>query len=372
MIKLMDRQLIVGYFKSYFVCLLSLLSLWVVVDLFTNLDDFTHGHKNFVGVFEHVGAYYGFRLTKIFDQLCEPIVLMAAMFTVAWMQRCNEQFPLLSAGVSTQRIVLPVLLCAVFMLGLTVINQEMVIPRVADQLNLEKDDPAGEKEMSIRGQCYEPNNIHINGKSANRRKQTVSEFEVVIPKELAGVMLVLTAQEAVYVPPGAKENEPTGGWLMTNTKPATLGDSTFGDGSVLQWIDTGRYFLHTRSVDFPALTRNPNWYQLSSTWDVYKELDKPESGRQAPMAVLFHMRMTRPLLGLLLVVMGLSMILRDQNRNVIISSGMCLVLCAVFFATQYACKMLGDGEYLPPALAAWAPVLGFGPLSLVLFDAVHT
>ena len=70
--------------------------------------------------------------------------------------------------------------------------------------------------------------------------------------------------------------------------------------------------------------------------------------------------------------MGLSVILRDQNRNVIISSGMCLVLCAVFFATLYACKILGDGEVLPPALAAWTPVLMFGPLSLVLLDAVHT
>jgi lipopolysaccharide export system permease protein len=369
MIKLMDRQLITGYFKSYFVCLLSLLSLWVVVDLFTNLDDFTHEHRTFVGVFQHVGTYYGFQIPRIFDKLCEPMVLMAAMFTIAWMQRCNEQFPLLSAGVSTQRIVLPVLLCAVFMLSLTVVNQEMIIPRVADQVNFDKDDPGGKKDMRIQGQCYEPNNIHINGKSANRRKQTVADFEVVIPKELAGVMLVLTAQEAVYVPPGTDKQ--TGGWLMTNTKPA--GQGSLGDGSVLEEIDSaGRYFLHTRSVDFQSLTRNPNWYQLTSTWQIYSELDKPEAGRQAPMAVLFHMRLTRPLLGLLLVFMGLSVILRDQNRNVIISSGMCLVLCAVFFIAQYACKMLGENEVLPPALAAWAPVLGFGPLSLVLFDAVHT
>ena len=112
MIKLIDRQLILGYFKSYLVCLTSLLSLYVVVDLFTNLDDFTHHHKTFLGVLQHVAAYYGFRLTKIFDQLCEPIVLLAAMFTMAWMQRCNEQFPLLSAGVSTRRIVLPVLVCS--------------------------------------------------------------------------------------------------------------------------------------------------------------------------------------------------------------------------------------------------------------------
>ena len=75
------------------------------------------------------------------------------------------------------------------------------------------------------------------------------------------------------------------------------------------------------------------------------------------MAVLFHQRLTRPILGMVLVVLGLSVILRDQNRNVIISSGMCLVLCGVFFASCYACKMLGDNEYVNPALAAWLPVL---------------
>jgi lipopolysaccharide export system permease protein len=34
--------------------------------------------------------------------------------------------------------------------------------------------------------------------------------------------------------------------------------------------------------------------------------------------------------------------------------------------------MLGDNDFLPPALAAWAPVLLFGPLAVAMFDAVHT
>jgi lipopolysaccharide export system permease protein len=367
MIKLMDRQLIYGYFKSYLVCLTSLLSLYVVVDLFMNLDDFTHHHATFLGVLEHVSTYYGFRLTKIFDQLCEPIVLLAAMFTIAWMQRCNEQFPLLSAGVSTRRIVAPVLLCATFMLSLAVVNQEFVIPQVADRLTLDKDDPSGDRDISPQGKCYEPNGIHIGGFKANRKTQTVNNFEAVIPDSLAGTMLVITAEQAKYVP-GAGPRK--GGWELTNAKPATL--EAIGDGGVLEVIDSGRYFLHTKAVDFEALTRNPNWYLLASTWRLYDELQNPESGRQAQMAVLFHMRVTRPILGLVLVVLGLGVILRDQNRNVIISAGLCLVLCLVFFVSLYTCKMLGDGELLPPALAAWGPVLVFGPLALVLFDAVHT
>jgi lipopolysaccharide export system permease protein len=371
MLKLMDRQLITGYFKSYLVCLTSLLSLWIVVDLFTNLDVFTHHHKTLAGVMEHVASYYGFQLTKIFDLLCEPIVLLAAMFTVAWMQRCNEQFPLLSAGVSTRRIVAPVLLCAALMLTLAVLNQEFLVPQVADRLTYEKDDPGGDKALSIQGQCYEPNGIHIGGDKANRKRQAVTDFECVIPKELAGDMLVIRAREALYVP---GQGPRKGGWELTNARPLNLEPIGGGAVPVLERIDevAGRYFLHTRSVDFDSLTRSPKWYRLASTWRIYDELQRPESGRQAGMAVLFHVRMTRPLLGLVLVVMGLGVILRDQNRNVIISAGMCLVLCAVFFATMYACQMLGEYEVLPAALAAWAPVLLFGPLALVLVDAVHT
>ena len=90
------------------------------------------------------------------------------------------------------------------------------------------------------------------------------------------------------------------------------------------------------------------------------------------MAVLFHSRLTRPVLGVILVVLGLSVILRDQNRNIFISAGLCLVLCASFFAACIACQYLGNREHITPALAAWLPVLAFGPLSFVMFDAVHT
>ena len=84
------------------------------------------------------------------------------------------------------------------------------------------------------------------------------------------------------------------------------------------------------------------------------------------------MRLTRPLLGFIMVLMGLSVILRDQNRNVFISAGLCLLLCGLFFAAQFACKSLGDNEFIAPALAAWIPVLIFGPLSVAMFDAIHT
>src|SRR5437016_9240119 len=145
MTKLLDRLLIFNYLKAYLICLVSMLGLYIVVDLFTNLDDFTAGQQGLVPVLRHIGKYYGLRVTQIFDRLCEAIVLLAAMFTVAWMQRNNELLPLLSAGVPTRRVIRPVLLAACTMLGLSVLNQEFIIPRIATYLLAERQDPLNEK-----------------------------------------------------------------------------------------------------------------------------------------------------------------------------------------------------------------------------------
>jgi lipopolysaccharide export system permease protein len=368
MFKLIDRLMIRGYFKAYAICLICLLSLYIVVDLFTNIDDFAQGAKGLEQVLHRIGMYYGYNLFPFFDRLCEYIVLLAAVFTVAWMQRNNEQVPLLSAGISTRRIVAPVILSASFMLFLTLLNQELIIPRIAEQLTRQRDDPDGAKTLIVRGQ-YEPTGVHIEGESAQREGFTVNRFRCTIPPEVAGRLLHLTAQEAHFIPrPGAGPAATGGTWEMINTQEENVEPIP----NILDVRDKGRYYLHVRHVDFDSLTRPANWYLHSSTLELLQELQRPESTRQTSMAVAFHARLTRPILGLILVFLGLAVILRDQNRNVIISSGLCLCMSGVFFATSYICKTLGENELLYPALAAWLPVLLFGPPALVLFDAVHT
>jgi lipopolysaccharide export system permease protein len=365
---LIDRQMMRGYLKAYFVCLISLLSLYVVLDLFTNVDDFAEHHQGLLPVLKHIGMYYGYKLAQIFDRLCEAIVLLAAMFTIALMQRNNELLPLLSAGVSTHRVVRPVLFGAAAMLLLSVFNQELVIPSIAPELLNDRDDPNGEKPLGVHG-AFEPNGIHIAGDRASRTQKMVAGFTCVIPDTMTSNPIHLSAREAYYYPAG-EGPAGGGGWLLTGTEPAEV--EGWQNSSILKSIDPGKYFLHTKQVDFDSITRPRTWFVFASTSRLLSELDRPDSTRLASMAVLFHMRLTRPILGLLLVFMGLSVILRDQNRNVFISTGLCLALCATFFGALFACKYLGDAEFLSPALAAWLPVLFFGPLAFVLFDAIHT
>lgn len=367
--KLFDRLLIRAYVKAYVFCLLSLISLYIVVDLFTNIEDFAMKEQGLLKFLRQVGTYYAYRVVQIFDRLCEAIVLLAGMFTVAWMQRNNELLPMLSAGVSTRRVILPVVWSACGFLALGVMNQELLIPRIADYLSHDRDDPEGKKETPVQG-AYEPNGIHIEGMLAWRQEGIVRPFFVTIPESIANGLLHVRAQEALYVPPS--DQRLSGGWLLVNAQPTTL---EFNNPAILETIEpgSGKYFLHTSSVDLSVLTRNSrNWYQLLPTVQLLMELCKPDSARLAAMAVLFHMRLVRPILGLLLIFLGLSVILFDQNRNIFISAALCLILCAVFFGACYACKYLGDNGTLAPVIAAWMPVLVFGPPAFVMFDCIHT
>ena len=246
-------------------------------------------------------------------------------------------------------------------------NQELVIPKIAHILLTERDDPHNEREKVIQG-CYDPTGIHIEGVVGYPKDMTVKQLYVTLPETQTSAMSHLAAQNARYIPPGGEAL--SGGWLLTNTTPETL-ESTHKPEMIVQ-IDSGKYFVYTKDVTFETVTRDPKWFLYTSTHNLYLLLNKSDALRQPQIAVIYHMKITRPIIGMLLVVMGLAIILRDQTRHVFISAGLCLVMCAVFYGVIFACKFLGNADYMAPALAAWMPVILFGPFGVALYDAIHT
>ena len=300
------------------------------------------------------------------------MILLAGMVTVAWLQRNNELLPLLSAGVATRRVVQPLLICAGAMMGLAALNQEFGLPHIDNFLIENRENPDGVKETEVKGN-FDMNGTLLSGESAVKKDRMIKKFVAVIPARAGrNSIITLQAKEAFYIPE-SQDDQRSGGWLLKNTRTDGVIE---GDDEILQSLGDGGYFLRTKDGDFDTVVRVKNWFMYLPTWKLLKELDRPGNTRHADLAVAFHGRMTRPLVGIILIVLGLSVILRDQNRNVFVSAGMCLMLCVIFFAAIFACQWLGKDElasqYISPALAAWLPVIGFGPCAMVMYDAVHT
>ncbi|MBN9118454.1 MAG: LptF/LptG family permease [Planctomycetes bacterium] len=363
MITTLDRMFLVNYFRSYAIVWTSLIGLYIVLDLFTHLDDFV----NKAGGARHIIMYYGYRVPQLFDLMAEPITLMAAAFTVSWMQRNNELLPQLSAGIPTRRAIRPILMGVAVTLSLGPLNQEFLIPEVADQLMTARDDPDGAKAQLLMGAYDSPTGTHLEGLAGYRKDRKVDRLNVTFPENSPSGMVHMTAAEGVYVPPG--DGPLTGGWMLTRTSPDSF------DGPLptnLTALGTGRFFLKVTDADYEAVCRGGAWYVYAPTSKLRTMLADPEPRRRGKMAVLFHTRITRPLVGAIMVVLGVSVILFNPNRHVIISAGLCMSLSAALSLFVIACKYLGDQDVLPPPLAAWLPVMLFGPPAIVAFDSVHT
>ena len=361
---ILDRQLFVSYVRSYTIVLSCLLGLYVIVDLFMNLDNFTQG--SFGQNLRHILKYYTANVFKIFDLLTEVITLAAAVFTVAWLQRNNELLPQLSAGVPTRRVVRPVLVGAFLSLALGPLNKELVIPAFADELNIPRDDPEREKPVDVRG-GFDSTGVHLEGYQGFRPEKRVLGLFVTLPASGPTGLAHLSAKEGVYVPPAAGRSQ-SGGWQLAGTIPETTDPLP----RHLEQLSYGKYFLHTREMDFDAISRRADWYTLAPTLALRQLLAHPDPRRQPQVAVEFHRRLVRPLVGAVMVLLGLAVILRDQNRHVFINAGLTLVLVFGFYIVVLGCKYLGDVDLIAPPLAAWLPVLLFGPVAVVWFDAVHT
>ncbi|MCS7166590.1 MAG: LptF/LptG family permease [Gemmatales bacterium] len=365
---LLDRMILSNFIRAWVITFVSLVSLYLVIDIFNKLDEFLEAVQNdFSSLLVVVSKFYSYQMVLIFDRISGVLVVLAAMFTVAWMQRNNELVCLLSAGISVRRITGPIFLGALFVLGISLVNREVIMPRLADKLMRPATDPRGELPCRAYG-AFEPNGILISGNEALRRYQLVYNLTVTIPERVAGSMQHIRAKEARYIPPSSERY--SGGWLLLDTTPRTLPDNW--NSPVLEMIDPGKFFLRTERVDFDLITRTPGWFHYASTWTIFQELQRPETVGLSLLAVQFHLRLTMPLLTLVMTVIGVSLLLRDHQRNLFLNTGLCLVVGFALFGTHYLCRHLGEHDYLGAVEAAWLPIFLFSPLAVWLWDAIKT
>ncbi len=76
--RILDRQRYWSFFKAYVICYVSLVGLYIVIDAFSNLDEFTKRADGTVELFQVMGRYYLVHQSLFFDQLCGVIGMMAA------------------------------------------------------------------------------------------------------------------------------------------------------------------------------------------------------------------------------------------------------------------------------------------------------
>ena len=88
--KIIDRYLLRQFAHVFVICFVSLTGLYVMLDAFSHLDDFMRYAETQGSLLVVLSEYYFYKSIGFFERLSGVISLIAAMFTVAWIQRHNE------------------------------------------------------------------------------------------------------------------------------------------------------------------------------------------------------------------------------------------------------------------------------------------
>jgi lipopolysaccharide export LptBFGC system permease protein LptF len=474
--KMLDRYILRSFLMSALMWFVILMSLRIVVDLFVNVDEFAKLNSSFSAKVSDIVSYYGYHSFVYFIELGGIIISVSAAFTIAMMNHTNELTAMMASGVSLHRVAWPIIVCSMLLGGLIVVDEEMVVPRIADKLVLDKDNQPGTKEFAVRlmidsPEVHCPSGQVVSGGSVwfsmeySTTTQRLSRPAVIMRDKSYSAVGKITAQAALP----ASDIDGRNGWrfqdavlmkmcdapmthcpdsrrvytrltpeqIILNSRdkngnpiplsaPAvvirnvdltdkvdnvtvkgrlepepppddphkarggTLYDCQFvfstADGQELgvfraaqaKWvpnkdepywelIDGDLFYATDLSPKELILRRSKDWVDYLSTHQLSDLLQLKRINNANAAMMTRHVRAVEPINNLIMLMLGLPFIL-SRERNLKASAGLCLLMAGMFYAFIYLCRYVG----LPPDLAAWLPVLLFGPIASVTMYSVKT
>jgi lipopolysaccharide export system permease protein len=369
---ILDRYVLALFTRVFVICFVSLTGMFVVGDFVGNLNEFLDHSPQQGGLAALMAAYYGARVPWFFDTTSRALALVAAVFTITWLQRHNEMTALMAAGIPQWRIVKPLLGAVVLISLLAAVNRETAIPALRERLSRDAQDWRSGDLTALQPRHDHETDILLGGQAVLAGERRIEKPSFLLPPELQDYGRQLRAAHAEYQ--DADGQRPRGFLLREVTEPPALDQLPSivvrGRPVVLfrrdtPWLGPGECFVAT-NITFEQLIGGTTWRQFASTVELLRGLHNPSLDYGADVRVTVHARVVQPLLDILLLLLGLPVVVARQSRNVFVTVGFCMVLLGAFFGVVLACHSLGMNYLISPSLAAWLPLLIFVPCAAVL------
>ncbi|HAH44564.1 MAG TPA: hypothetical protein DCM07_06840 [Planctomycetaceae bacterium] len=367
-----DRYLLKRYFHVFVIGFIATYGLYVVFDGFTNIDGFQSGadEDSSTSLLWIMLEYYLYQSAIFFDMVSPILTVLAGVVVFSLMVRHGELNPVLSAGIPTYRLAIPLALATIIVNCMICLNQEVIIPAIADKVQAERGD------MGSSAQFVEPvydfsTRIMINGQELFLTEQKMNKAEFVLSKPMVHAFVTVKSEFAVYQK--QTESRP-GGWLLKQASPRyqELEIAEFARDIILPGAEPDEMFIVT-DVGCDQLC-NRNLSSLISTPDLIARINNPSfsdlSIRKQKLDL--HSRLTRPLMNLIAVLISIPFVLRKESRSLILNIAVCACVMGGLFGISQCFLYMGSAKLISPDQAAWFPVITNGTLAAWFTNRVQT
>jgi lipopolysaccharide export system permease protein len=365
-----DRYLIARYLQIFVILFVSMFGLFVVIDGFSNVDEFQEHSTSTLDLLGRMASYYGYQSTLFLD-MCGPILtVIDAMIVFALLLRNSELHPVLAAGVPTWRLLVPVIISTAFINGVLTANQELVIPRIADVLQTPRDSLM-KGATEIEPLTDPSSGIHIAGQQLSLNPQLIKNAEFVLPRDIAQEMTTLQASEAVFYK--AMADRPSG-WLLKNVQTPFSQIALTEDGKKLvRRMEEPKDLFIVSELSFDLLYNRLQSSKLISTAELIRRLQSPAFGQATVrLSQHLHARLVRPLANILAALLAIPLVLRRESRGLITNMALSAGVLTVMLGLSEASAYCGRTGSVTPELSAWIPIFVAGTLFSWLSGLMQT
>jgi len=369
-----DRYLLRSYTHVFVVSFVALFGLVVIVDLLENLDDFLarNADGTTFTLLHNIAQFYAYQTLFFLGRAGAILSLLAVVIVLILFQRSGELHPLLAAGLPMYRVLLPLVFAAAGVSGLLMLNQELIIPRIAFAAYKARGG-ADAAEVRVEPIYDHASRISIDGRRLQLSERTIEQAEFVLPTPtIADDLTILKAARAIHK--SAKRGQPAG-WLLQDVSP---------QWSELPLTERGRELVRpgprpedvfvVTAVTCDQLYKRNSSFTLLSSQELLRRIHSPAFGLVSAQRLIVHLhsRFVQPLLNVITVLIVLPLMVRRESRGLVVDCAVSGAMLGLVVGLAQGCQFLGQMRFLPPDLAAWLPVICGGTLAAWFSGVIRT
>ncbi len=374
--KILDRYIAKNFMVGYIIAFCVLIGLRIIIELFVNLDEFAeHADLGLWTVAWHVITFYACQTTLYFRDIAGVIIVVAAAFSLGRMVRANELVAIIASGVSAKRIVGPILVLALFFTGLSVANQELLIPSISHKLVRDEDKFAGGESYDVWFMTDSKGSL-ICSRRYYVDTETLDHPTIITRRRgdpnVPGIWTVtgrISADTAVY-------NHQTGNWDLTNGVYVEVTPSDAESDMSIRPRPLATYEgSDLLPKDIPVRQMSGFNMLLSSRQLTALAAQKTTIKDVAQLTSQKHFRITDPLINLTMLMVSLPVLICRDPKTMKSAILVSFALTAACFVTTFVCKMLAAEVVfarLMPEFWPWVPLFIFFPIAIIELDSMRT
>jgi lipopolysaccharide export system permease protein len=353
--RLLDRYVLLEFVKLLLLSLFAFVIIFAIVDLFEKIQDFMDGHASAL----IVARYYAYQIPWVTVQVLPVALLMATFLTLGQMSKFNELTAMVTSGLSTMRIIVPLFGVGLVCVLASFYLNEMVVPQatVHREEILET-----EVRHRLATRPTEYSNLSVLGRDG---RIYTAKLYLVPEKRLQDVTITEFEGDVL----ARRIDARVARWQ---------GDHWVLEDGVERQFDKGKESARTfnlktlegsseKPASFEKDPQDPDEMAYTDLADYVRRLE--HGGLRAEKyQVQLHQKFAFPWINLIVVVMGAALAARLRNPNAALGFGISVSTAFFYVGLMRAGQALGQSGSLPPVLAAWFAngLLGIVALTLLV------